>query len=180
MNQSDFGRSQPRKLHILCFKVYCIILNNNKEQPALTAAKSHYEPRWKLYVIYVYVTAGQGHYITQVWAIRCVAACRCCHRYTQTPALHRSSGTSNFHESRWLPGFLFPWLHCSLMQQNPETLLGVLAWYQPRERDSEKGWHTDWLTDWHLQPATVPAELTICTTLPSFQKHSLAIHSSGQ
>lgn len=56
----DFTQPEP------VFTPHCVILNNNKEQPALTATKSHYEPRWKFYVIYANVTAGQGHYITQV------------------------------------------------------------------------------------------------------------------
>ena len=59
---------------------------------------------------------------------------------------------SIFHEPSWLPGFLFPWPRCSLMQQNPEPPLAALARYQPRERYSTDyrlaHWLTDWLTDW--------------------------------
>lgn len=62
MNQPDVGRGRLRKLHVL----WSFILNNNKDQPALTAATAHCKPWWKLSVICVSVTAGQGHYVTPV------------------------------------------------------------------------------------------------------------------
>lgn len=89
---------------------------------------------------------------------------------------------SIFHEPSWLPGFLFPWPRCSLMQQNPARTppLGALARYQPEERYSAIGWHADCLTDGLLQPAPVTAELTLYTTPTSFHNHLLTGYGSAQ
>lgn len=88
---------------------------------------------------------------------------------------------SIFHEPSWLPGFLFPWPRCSLMQQIPaRTPLGCLGAIPTQRESSAIGWHTDWLIDWLLQPATVPAELTLYTTPTSFHNHLLTGYGSAQ
>lgn len=92
---------------------------------------------------------------------------------------------SIFHEPSWLPGFLFPWPRCSLMEQIPARRpLGCLREsYSHRNKKRNVAIIFVWLQRYRLArwlPATVPAELTPCTTPTSFHNHLLTGYGSAQ